>query len=383
MNQSASSSHSSAPLKISNVTKAYGPKTVLNDLSFEAKQGEFVVLVGPSGCGKSTMLRAIAGLESISQGSINIGGRDVSALPPKDRDIAMVFQDYALYPHKTVYENIAFGLRIRRLEESTIDARVKEAAAKLGLESYLDRRPAALSGGQRQRVAIGRAIVRQPKVFLFDEPLSNLDAKLRGSMRISIAKLHKDLKATVVYVTHDQIEAMTLADKIIVLNAGKIQQMGSPLDLYYHPCNVFVATFIGSPPMNMIPGEVVSAEDGSMRFVATGGINIPVPTEAAATVRRKLPAGRRVLWGVRPENLRIEDHPVTKTKPVAGAFDARVIVTEMLGASTSAVVDVAGHELHVSLPEPHRPSPGDNLRLVFASKHFWLFDAQTEQIVSE
>ena len=294
----------------------------------------------------------------------------------------MVFQDYALYPHKTVYENIAFGLRIRKYDEKTIDDRVQEAASKLGLTQMLDRRPAALSGGQRQRVAIGRAIVRKPKVFLFDEPLSNLDAKLRGSMRISIARLHKDLKATIVYVTHDQIEAMTLADKIIVLSGGHIQQMGTPLDLYYHPNNVFVATFIGSPPMNILEGRLED-RSGSLFFVSTGGLTVEVPESYRSTVRANWKPGRSVLWGVRPENMRIEDHPVTKTKPVAGCFDAKIIVTEMLGASSSVVCDISGHELHVSLPEPHRPVAGDFIRLVFASKHFYLFDKETEATISE
>ena len=372
----------SSTLTITNVTKSYGKKRVLDGLSFKAEKGEFIVLVGPSGCGKSTMLRAIAGLETISSGAVTIGDRDVSELAPKDRDIAMVFQDYALYPHKTVYENIAFGLRIRKLDEKLIDQRVQEAAAKLGLEQLLDRRPGALSGGQRQRVAIGRAIVRLPKVFLFDEPLSNLDAKLRGSMRISIARLHKDLQATIVYVTHDQIEAMTLADKIIVLNNGTIQQMGSPLDLYYHPRNVFVATFIGSPPMNIVEGKL-DLRDDSMFFVSNNGLTVEVPKPYQATVKSKWKARSPVLWGVRAENLRIEDHPVTKTKPLAGMFDAKIIVTEMLGASTSIVCDIAGHELHVSLPEPHRPVVGETIRLAFASTHFYLFDKETEMSISE
>ena len=234
-------------LNVKTVSKSYDGKKILDQISFAAQQGEFLVLVGPSGCGKSTMLRSIAGLESIDQGQIVIGDKNVTDLPPKDRNIAMVFQDYALYPHKSVYENIAFGLRVRKTPEAEIALRVQQAAAKLNLVDYLERRPAALSGGQRQRVAIGRAIVRRPEVFLFDEPLSNLDAKLRGSMRVELSKLHKDLGATIVYVTHDQVEAMTLADRIIVLDGGVIQQMGSPLELYYRPANRFVATFIGSP----------------------------------------------------------------------------------------------------------------------------------------
>jgi len=371
-----------ASLTITNVIKAFGKKRVIDNLSFSVRPGEFVVLVGPSGCGKSTMLRAIAGLERIDSGTIGIGDRDVTRLDPKDRDIAMVFQDYALYPHKTVYENIAFGLRVRKVDSATIAQRVDEAAAKLGLVHYLDRRPGALSGGQRQRVAIGRAIVRKPKVFLFDEPLSNLDAKLRGTMRIELAKLHKDLAATIIYVTHDQVEAMTLADRIIVLNGGTIQQMGTPLDLYYHPRNVFVATFIGSPPMNLIEGQLVHA-DGELIFRSTGGIVVTVPKAFRDTVERLAKPGETLLWGMRPENMHVEEHPVTKTKPVHSVYDARVSVTEMLGASSSVVCDILGHELHIMLPEPHRPKRGDIIRLAWASKHFYLFSKNSGLSVSE
>jgi multiple sugar transport system ATP-binding protein len=373
----------SAPLTITKVVKAYGKKRVLDDISFSANVGEFVVLVGPSGCGKSTMLRAIAGLEKIDSGQIRIGEKDVTRLDPKDRDIAMVFQDYALYPHKSVYENIAFGLRVRRMDEATIDARVKDAAQKLGLTHYLDRRPAALSGGQRQRVAIGRAIVRKPQVFLFDEPLSNLDAKLRGTMRIELAKLHKDLQATIVYVTHDQVEAMTLADKIVVLSGGVIQQMGSPLDLYYHPRNAFVATFIGSPPMNLVEGKLEHVS-GVLTFKSDGGgLTLVIPESYRETVERQAKPGETILWGIRPENMRVEEHPVTKTKPVVSVYDARVTVTEMLGATSSVVCDVGGHELHVTLPEPHRPKRGETIRLAYASTHLYMFSKSSGLSVSE
>jgi multiple sugar transport system ATP-binding protein len=361
----------SSALTVTNIVKAYSGKTVLNDLSFTAEPGEFIVLVGPSGCGKSTMLRSVAGLETVSSGTIRIGERDVTHLAPKDRDIAMVFQDYALYPHKSVYENIAFGLRIRRLPEAEIDRRVREAAEKLNLLPFLERKPAALSGGQRQRVAIGRAIVRSPQVFLFDEPLSNLDAKLRGSMRISIAKLHKELAATILYVTHDQIEAMTLADRIIVLEGGRIQQMGTPLELYYHPSNVFVATFIGSPPMNLIEGQLVD-KGNALFFVSDKGLEVPIAPEFAARLRGlpKRPTG--VIWGLRAENLRLAGADVS-----GPTFDATVVVTELLGPTTSVLVDVRGHEVHVTLPAPNRPARGSQLKLEFKSRHLYMFDKET------
>lgn len=362
----------SASLTITNISKSYGERTILNQLSFKAAPGEFIVLVGPSGCGKSTMLRAVAGLENVSSGAIVIGDRDVTTMAPKDRDIAMVFQDYALYPHKTVYENIAFGLRIRRYADDKIDALVKDAAAKLDLMPYLGRKPAALSGGQRQRVAIGRAIVRQPKIFLFDEPLSNLDAKLRGSMRVTIAKLHKELGATILYVTHDQVEAMTLADRIIVLESGRIQQMGTPLNLYYHPANVFVGTFIGSPPMNLLDGSLVE-RGGRLALRTTGGIEVTVADAFQAALRAKGRVGQDIIWGLRPENLR-----VATADDVEAVFAARVVVTELLGPTSTVVVDIKGHELHVTLPAPHRPVRGDIINLAFRSRHLYVFDKSSQ-----
>jgi len=366
----------SSPLTITNLVKSFGDKKVLNGISFDAKQGEFVVLVGPSGCGKSTLLRSVAGLETVTSGSVNIDGKDVTQNVPKDRDIAMVFQDYALYPHKSVYENIAFGLRIRKVPEQKIDLLVKEAAEKLDLTALLERRPAALSGGQRQRVAIGRAIVRNPKIFLFDEPLSNLDAKLRGSMRVSIAKLHRELNATVLYVTHDQVEAMTLADKIIVLEGGHIQQMGAPLDLYYHPSNVFVATFIGSPSMNLLPGKLADA-GGLFSFISDRGVSFPIPNEFRTHLSGR-GGGSEVIWGLRPENMRVATE--TSTGPV---FDGKVIVTELHGPSSAVVCDVGGHEITVMLPAPHRPKRGDLLKLEFKSKHLYIFDKKTEDSLIE
>lgn len=364
----------SAPLSCLRVVKAYGSKTVLADLSFAADAGEFIVLIGPSGCGKSTLLRAIAGLESLSSGEIRIGDRDVTLLPPKERDIAMVFQDYALYPHKTVYENIAFGLRMRHLPKEQIHARVLDAAHKLDLAALLERKPAALSGGQRQRVAIGRAIVRDPKVFLFDEPLSNLDAKLRGSMRVTIAKLHKELKATVVYVTHDQVEAMTLADKIIVLEGGKIQQMGSPLNLYYHPSNIFVATFIGTPPMNLVEGTLVD-ETGKLVFRSALGLTIPIAPEHRHQLLPSAKPGQAVIWGVRSENLKLVEQGHAPQGPV---LTGQVVVDELLGPTTQVLCDIAGHEIYVTLTAPHRPRRGADLQLELNSKHLYLFDKETK-----
>lgn len=358
-----------ASLEVKNVLKSYGGKPVIDNLSFKAEPGEFIVLVGPSGCGKSTMLRSIAGLEEISSGAIIIDGKDVSKLAPKDRDIAMVFQDYALYPHKTVYENIAFGLRIRKVQESEIDRLVRDAAEKLNLSSYLDRKPSALSGGQRQRVAIGRAIVRKPKVFLFDEPLSNLDAKLRTSMRQTISQLHADLGATAVYVTHDQVEAMTLATRIIVLEGGKIQQIGTPLQLYYHPANRFVAQFIGSPSMALIEGNLRLGDKPT--FISSSGIELPILERYHKSVLAKGSNGQKVQWGLRSENLSMAT-PQDQLK-----LTVKVIMTEPLGAHTNTLVKIGDDEVMVSIPEPFRPQKGEVLTLAFTSTHNYLFDEAT------
>ncbi|HEY9345206.1 MAG TPA: sn-glycerol-3-phosphate ABC transporter ATP-binding protein UgpC, partial [Inquilinus sp.] len=269
-----------ADVSLRRIVKTYGKTPVLHGLDLDIADGEFVVLVGPSGCGKSTTLRMIAGLEEIDGGEIRIGGRAVNTLEPKDRNIAMVFQNYAIYPHMTVRRNIGFGLRSARLPRAEKDRKVEEAGTLLGLTPYLDRRPSELSGGQRQRVAIGRAMVRDPAVFLFDEPLSNLDAQLRGQMRLEIKKLHQRLGSTIVFVTHDQVEAMTLADRIVVMRDGHILQVGSPAELYHRPANVFTARFIGSPPMNLLPGQVVVV-DGRMAVALDGGGTAPLPAAAA------------------------------------------------------------------------------------------------------
>ncbi|MFO1131436.1 MAG: sn-glycerol-3-phosphate ABC transporter ATP-binding protein UgpC [Hyphomicrobiales bacterium] len=283
-----------AEVRIENLKKSFGSVEVLKDIDLTVEDGSFVVLVGPSGCGKSTLLRAIAGLEPVTAGTITIGGRKVNDLAPAQREIAMVFQSYALYPHMDVAKNMGFGLRFAGTPKPEIEARVAEAARILQLEPLLKRRPRELSGGQRQRVAIGRAIVRKPQVFLFDEPLSNLDAALRINTRVEIAKLHKLLAATIVYVTHDQVEAMTLADKIVVMNQGRIEQQGKPLDLYYRPANLFVAGFIGSPGMNFLKGEIVH-----------GGIDLGVDGKSLLPVPEGLAPGTRVTLGVRPEHMRI------------------------------------------------------------------------------
>lgn len=364
-----------ASLEVKDVVKSYGGKAVINRLSFKAEPGEFIVLVGPSGCGKSTMLRSIAGLEDISSGSIIIDGKDVSKLPPKDRDIAMVFQDYALYPHKSVYENIAFGLRIRKMQESEIDRLVRDAAEKLNLTPFLSRKPAELSGGQRQRVAIGRAIVRKPKIFLFDEPLSNLDAKLRTTMRATISQLHSELGATAVYVTHDQVEAMTLATRIIVLEGGKVQQIGTPLQLYYHPANRFVAQFIGSPSMTLIEGKLRLS--GSPEFVSDSGVRMPLLPRYHNIVRERGTEGQSVQWGIRAENLTM----ATPNDKVI--FEAKVLLTEPLGALTNTLIKLGNDEVMVSIPEPHRPKKGEMLSLAFTSSHNYLFDQASGLAVTD
>ena len=329
-----------AEVRIRDLGKSYGAMPVVHGVSVDIADGEFVVLVGPSGCGKSTLLRMIAGLESISSGTISIGDRVVNNLPPAERDIAMVFQNYALYPHKTVAANMSFALKMARMSKVEIDARVNRAADILGLKPYLARYPRALSGGQRQRVAMGRAIVRDPQVFLFDEPLSNLDAKLRVQMRSEIRELHQRLGTTTVYVTHDQIEAMTMADRIVVMREGRISQIGAPLELYDRPANVFVAGFIGSPAMNLLNGEV--AEDGSFR-----GDGVAMPMEVT------LPPGRKIIYGIRPEHLTLAD----------SGLAAQVVVVEPTGAEIHLVLRAGGQEMTVVLRERQVFQPGQQVHL--------------------
>jgi multiple sugar transport system ATP-binding protein len=331
-----------ASVTLSGVRKSFGTTEVVHGVDIGIDEGEFCVLVGPSGCGKSTLLRMVAGLEEISGGEVRIGGRVVNAVAPKERDIAMVFQNYALYPHMTVYDNMAFSLRLAGRPQEEVRQRAHEAAQILGLMDYLARYPRQLSGGQRQRVAMGRAIVRKPQVFLFDEPLSNLDAKLRVSMRTEIKALHQRLKTTSVYVTHDQIEAMTMADKIVVMNAGKVEQIGSPLELYDNPANLFVAGFIGSPAMNFLPGKV----NGAAIAVGQG---IHLPNQA----RQTLENGREVLVGVRPEHLAVSQD----------GLSAEVVVVEPTGADTQIFCKLAGIDVTAVVRERHDFHPGAAVRL--------------------
>ena len=330
-----------AEVTIRALKKNYGGLQVVHGLDIDIADGEFVVLVGPSGCGKSTLLRMIAGLEEVTSGDIRIGDRRVNNLPPSERDIAMVFQNYALYPHKTVAANMGFALKMRGMDKAEIDSRVNRAAEVLGLTPYLDRYPRALSGGQRQRVAMGRAIVRDPQVFLFDEPLSNLDAKLRVQMRTEIRELHLRLKTTTVYVTHDQIEAMTMADKIVVMQGGRIEQIGAPLELYDRPANIFVASFIGSPSMNMIDGVV---QGGA---VLAGGATLPLPPGM------QVAEGREVIYGVRPENLTVSPTGISGT----------IAVVEPTGSETHVVIRIAGRELVAVFRDRVTHRPGDAITL--------------------
>ncbi|MCZ7644227.1 MAG: sn-glycerol-3-phosphate ABC transporter ATP-binding protein UgpC [Planctomycetota bacterium] len=330
---------------------------------------EFVVLVGPSGCGKSTTLRMIAGLEELSAGSIAIGGRVVNDVPPKDRDIAMVFQNYALYPHMTVFENMAFGLKLRGFPKPEIKTRVEEAAQILGIGELLERKPKALSGGQRQRVAVGRAIVRKPAAFLFDEPLSNLDAKLRVEMRVELNKLHRRLATTMIYVTHDQIEAMTLGDRIVIMNRGEIQQVASPLALYDEPANRFVAGFIGTPPMNFIDGSLEAAA-GGLAFAAAEGLQVPLPEEFAAKLKDR--AGKPAALGIRPEH--VGDRAAGKDWALAAAWKAKVEVVESLGHEKVVYFSKGPHRF-VGKLEAHIPvEVGADFELTLNANRVHVFD---------
>ncbi|MCB9540537.1 MAG: sn-glycerol-3-phosphate ABC transporter ATP-binding protein UgpC [Myxococcales bacterium] len=321
--------------------------------------GEFIVLVGPSGCGKSTTLRMVAGLETISSGSLRIDGKQVNHLPPKARDVAMVFQSYALYPHMTVFENMAFGLRLQKVPAAEIEERVRSVAERLGIAALLDRRPKEMSGGQRQRVAMGRAIVRRPRVFLFDEPLSNLDAKLRLQMRVEISRLHDSLGATSLYVTHDQVEAMTLADRIVLMKDGFVQQIGAPLALYARPSNTFVATFVGSPAMNLLPGTVQGGR------VVGAGFDLPLPAGSQAT------PGQAVLAGVRPEHLRRAEG--------AGALSGTVDVVEPMGNESFVHCAAGEHRVVARWPGFVAPARGETVALAADPEHVHLFDAASEQ----
>ena len=352
-----------ASIEIRNVTKSYGSMPVLHGVSIDIGDGEFVILVGPSGCGKSTLLRMIAGLESISSGNIVIGDAVVNDLPPKKRDIAMVFQSYALYPHMTVEQNMGFSLKLAKRPKSEIDAKVADAAEILGLRPLLNRRPAQLSGGQRQRVAMGRAIVRDPQVFLFDEPLSNLDAQLRVQMRTEIKSLHQRLKTTTVYVTHDQVEAMTMADRIVVMSNGNVEQVGTPLDLFDNPANLFVARFIGSPSMNLVPGRITLEADGP--HLVSGKLSLALPA------RFSIHADKRIVLGIRPENLAVvpEAH--------ATSFEATVDVVEPTGNETLLNIRVGDQQLLLLSRDRLLLEAGQTISVTPALEQVHLFDAES------
>jgi multiple sugar transport system ATP-binding protein len=358
---------------LKDINKFYDAVHAVKDVNLQIRDKEFVVFVGPSGCGKTTTLRMVAGLEAISSGVISIDGQVVNDLPPMDRDIAMVFQNYALYPHMSVYDNMAFGLKMRKFPKAEIVKRVREAADILGIGEYLKRKPRQLSGGQRQRVALGRAIVRHPRVFLFDEPLSNLDAKLRVQMRVELKKLHLRLGTTAIYVTHDQVEAMTLGDRVVVMKDGLVQQVGEPLDLYNTPANRFVAGFIGSPAMNFAK---VTMADGNGRLTArNSGFEIEVP--AAHANRLRAHAGHEVTLGIRPEDL----HVATDADPAGLAFPSKVEVVEQLGSEILLDVRV-GDDTMVAAVEPTvRAKVQDQLRLAVNPARMHFFDAKTEAAI--
>jgi len=364
-----------ASVMLRGVSKAYGETKILHDIDLDIRDGEFMVFVGPSGCGKSTLLRSIAGLEEITGGELSIGERRVNELPPAERGIAMVFQSYALYPHMNLFDNMAFGLKLAKVPQAEIDAAVRNAARILHIEHLLERKPKDLSGGQRQRVAIGRAIVRQPEVFLFDEPLSNLDAALRVRMRYEFAKLHEELKTTMVYVTHDQVEAMTLADRIVVLQAGRLEQVGTPLELYEQPDNLFVAGFIGSPRMNFIDAELVegSAQGALLRLASGDRVQARVN---AARAR----AGDAVKLGIRPEHIDLAagDGGGGRDGGNDNVVASTVTFVESLGGTTHAYCAFPGVEdaLSCEFDGRTRVHAGDNLRLRFPAESCYLFDAE-------
>jgi multiple sugar transport system ATP-binding protein len=349
-----------ATLSLNSISKSFGAAKVLRDIDLAVQDREFVVFVGPSGCGKSTLLRIIAGLESASSGRVVIDDLDVSDLPPVERGIAMVFQSYALYPHLTVYENIAFPLRVAKLAEAEVSAKVSKAAEILQLNDKLSLKPGQLSGGQRQRVAIGRSIVRNPKIFLFDEPLSNLDAALRGDMRVELSQLHRDLAATMVYVTHDQIEAMTMADRIVVLNNGQIEQFGTPMELYHHPATKFVATFIGQPNMNLLAAKVLGADAAGLAVEFHGGLRMVLPVETAGAK-----VGDSVDVGIRPENVRLGE-----------GLTMKVGVLERLGGTAIVYATTGnGSKFCATLPGDAVVTEGQAIAIAFDSADCHVFAA--------
>jgi multiple sugar transport system ATP-binding protein len=362
-----------ATVTFDHMYKRYGDDVVaVNDLNLEVGDGEFICLVGPSGCGKTTALRCVAGLEEITDGKLMIGDRVVNNVAPKDRDIAMVFQSYALYPHMSVYDNLAFGLKLRKMKKDEIDRRVQEGAKILGLEKFLDRKPKALSGGQRQRVALGRAIVREPSVFLMDEPLSNLDAKLRVQTRAEIARLHQRLGTTTVYVTHDQVEAMTMGDRIAVMKDGLLQQVGTPQELYDHPVNIFVAGFIGSPAMNF---ATTTTEGKDLMF---GGAKLELTGDQASAADSR-PQGSNVLIGFRPEHIELADGT---TGANAVRFPATVDVVEYLGNEELIHAQAEGNEIVALLSSDEKVKPGDKVQFAVPMEKLHIFDPESEKTLA-
>ena len=371
-----------ASVKLEAVRKVYGDsgaQVAVHGVDLAIRDGEFVVLVGPSGCGKSTTLRMIAGLESISSGKLWIGDRLVNEVSPKDRDIAMVFQSYALYPHMTVFENMAFALKLKKLPAAEIDRRVRQAAGILDITAVLDRTPKQLSGGQRQRVAVGRAIVRQPQVFLFDEPLSNLDAKLRVQTRREISKLHRQLGATMIYVTHDQVEAMTMGDRIVVLDKGRVQQIDTPLNLYDHPANRFVAGFIGSPAMNFIEGRISTTAAGARFEGSAGSVSVPLEPGRARTLAAQ--GDRAVTLGVRPEDVYVASGPRPATATAESAL--RLEAVEPMGNEIFLHAKAADHELTARVAPQAIPEAGQPVTLAFDTAKVHFFDAETGAAIGE
>ena len=378
-----------ASVTLKNIYKKYpGGVVAVSDFNLEIKDQEFLILVGPSGCGKSTTLRMIAGLEEISDGELYIGDRLVNDIAPKDRDIAMVFQNYALYPHMTVFDNMAFGLKLRKTPKDEIKRRVDEASRVLGIEHLLDRKPRALSGGQRQRVALGRAIVREPQVFLLDEPLSNLDAKLRAQMRTELSKIHQNLKTTFIYVTHDQIEAMTMGDRIVVMKDGFIQQVDTPQHLYDLPVNMFVAGFIGTPQMNFIETTVIkkdgklALEFGSEDTKTTNGkkFQIVLPENKLADGKIEERLGQNVIMGIRPECLKDDEDSLKGVEN--GLLDCKVEVTELMGSETFLYLDCEGYKFTAKVPPSSTARPGDEIQIAMDVSRIHIFDKDTEETIT-
>ncbi|AGB40139.1 ATPase component of ABC-type sugar transporter [Halobacteroides halobius DSM 5150] len=372
-----------AKVTLNDITKVYrggddGPVEAVSKANVDIKDEEFVVLVGPSGCGKSTTLRMVAGLEEITEGELYIGEDIVNDVAPKDRDIAMVFQNYALYPHMNVYDNMAFGLKLRKMDDEVIDKRVKDAARILSIEPLLDRKPKELSGGQRQRVAMGRAIVREPKVFLMDEPLSNLDAKLRVQMRAELQRLHERLQTTTVYVTHDQVEAMTLADRIVVLKDGIIQQVDDPITLYNDPNNMFVAGFIGSPAMNFLDAKII--EKGDSLAITGEGFEVTIPADMSQAMKTlQTYVGKEIVFGIRPED--IMDVDLMEEEPEGDVVKSEVEVVEPMGSEINAHVNVGGQTIIAIVDSESDIEVGDTKELSFDLSKMHIFDSETEEAI--